>query len=308
MIINPIASHPNGVMKLNGSWETAFDVVDYPVKIVPLLYKGEADELHPAVGDTNTGRDTEFFGVLVDRNRTGQAGIIATVTGRYGSLPTKEVYQNLKIDIEKSGMIGVPRNVYVSGNGGRSILTVAISSDPADVIEVGGDRLVTSFTLDTSVDGSTRHAMRLVVVDDEGVELVGFGDRSFSVGTRHTRTIADRHESFQHILISLATEWNQNIAPMLMLMNDCKFDRTAALDFFETILSTAEVPERHIKNALSSYSPDGEQSVYSVLKGVSSYLSDALKEKPERLEDLRARINKKSAKVIKQTLEKFKNS
>lgn len=316
MNINPIKNTTNGVLPLqkDTAWETAIDVVNYPVCIRPLWFKPSdecslsiptIDGFAEAVGDTKTGRGTQFFGVVVDRDRTCDEQVIAVVTGTYGTLSTAEVYGDLRDDLVASGIDATPMNVYVSGNGGRAILSVKINgmSGQLDATDVG-----MYINLDTSVDGSKKHTIRLSVVDADGIEIVGLGEQSFTLGAKHTKTIGERHVAFQTVLLKLASEWNDNIVPMLMLMNDCVFDRSLAIDFFEGIMDNAEIPERHIKNALASYRPESQESLFGVLRGISAYLEGALSDKPERLEDFRWKINKKASKEIARIIQQFRKA
>lgn len=310
--VNPIVNYPNGILPLESesAWESAIDVVNYPVDIRPLFFKPsdqcateDGPEFVEAIGDTKTGRDSQFFGVVVDRDRVCDEQVIAVVTGTYGCLNTAGVYQDLKRELEDAGINATPRQVYVSGNGGRAILSVEVGGRE---VEAGSTQFKMNVNLDTSVDGTRKHCLRLTVVDGDGVEIVGLGEQSFSVGTKHTKTIGERHVAFQTVIVKLINEWEQTIAPMISLMNDCVFDRSMAIDIFNEIMQNAEIPERHIKNALAGFKPNPEESLFGVLYGVSSYLSSALSEKPERMEDFRDKINKKSKTLIQKTLQKFK--
>lgn len=306
--LNPITAFSNGIMPLTDAakaWADARDAVDYPVEIVQLFYKKPDEQFEPAIGDTKTGRETQFYGVAVDRDRSGNVQIIATVTGTYGTLVAKDVYSDLEKDLIENNLNARPTSVYVSGNGGRALLHVAIDGRE---VQVGSDKIKTRFSLDTSIDGTKKHTLRLVVADEDGVELVGMGEKTFNIGTKHTKTIGERHIAFQTVLVRLAKEWEENIEPMLDIMNDCVFDRKMAIDIFEQIMQNAEIPERHIKNALASFTPTGDQSMYNVLKGISSYLHGALNNKPERLEDFHEKINKKSRKLIEQTIQQFRKN
>lgn len=314
---NPIAECANGVLVLDGhahdaAWEAAIDVVNYPVSIRPLFFKPSEECLidvpneggfAEARGDTKTGRDSQFFGVVVDRNRVCDEQVVAVVTGTYGTLATAAVYADLKRDLEENSIKSSPRAVYVSGNGGRAILSVAIDSAEKTL---NASNVKMNINLDTSVDGTRKHTIRLSVVDKDGVEMVGLGEQTFTIGAKHTKTIGERHVAFQTVLVNLVKEWDETIEPMLALMNDCVFDRTMAIDIFNEVMQNAEIPERHIKNALSGYRPAETESLFGVLYGVSSYLSEALSDKPERLEEFREKINKKSKKTIQNTIERFK--
>lgn len=310
---NPIASFKNGVMNSGDvsplSWDSVYDVVDYPVIIEPLFVERKEQDgslaYLPAVGDTNTGRGTEFFGVSVDRNRTGELSTIAVVTGTYGTLPTKDVYRDLRKDLAESDLIALPERVYVSGNGGRCILTLSVTEN---LSMVNHDDFQMIIHLDTSVDGSKKHNIRLSVYDVKNrSELVGLTEQRFSVGTKHTRTIDDRHVAFKTVLVKLASEWNSTIVPFMTLMDQTKIDKSMALDILRDIMENSDIPEKHIVAASTSYDA-AEDTVLSVVRGISTYLEKSLSDKPERLESFRERLNKIARAAIQKTIKKLENN
>jgi len=300
---NPISNEVNGLLKFDDAipsterWETAKDCVDYPVFIKELFYKHDGEE-KIAEGATNTGRDSQFFGVVVDRDRTGTLSMINAVTGLYGTLATHEAYRDLQEDFVKVGLNAVPHSVYVSGDGGRHLLSVRIE-DPALPEWMG-----MHMNLSTSVDGSKRHALSLVVWDKvKNCELLGVGGQSYRIAARHTTTIGDRHIAFEQTIIKLASEFSKTILPMVELLGQKELTKTSAIEMLTTLMNDAGIPEKHIVNASTTYEKSiTDHSVLTVLQGISSYLNDELEDKQERLETFKEKFNKNSKVALKKLL------
>lgn len=305
--LNPIAASLSGVLHIehhDDPWVTAIDVVNYPVMLKPLYYHHD-DEYRRAEGRTNTGRDSEFLGVVVDRLRNGDLSAISVVTGLYETVPAANVYLQLKEDLEQEGIDAVPYKVYVSGDGGKHELWVRVMG----LDWVSGDHEVAMHMIvNTSVDGKKRHSIRMAAVDSEsGVELVGIGSSTFNLGVKHTKAIHEHQAAFSAVIENLVAEWNDMIIPSMELLNDAKFDKGFAVDILKQLLIDADIPERHQDRALHWYEATAGKThtMYGVLYGISSYLDDSLEKKPERLNLMKEKLAKKSAKIINKTLEKL---
>lgn len=297
------------ILNLDGDWDLAMEAVDYPILIKPLYFDHDYEDGHgveqvEAAGTTNTGRDSQFFGVVVDREKTGTLSTIACVTDTYSTIPPAETYFSLKQELDEMQMDATPTELYVSGNGGRQVLTVELDGmlAPDCTTEIG-----MAVQLLTSLDGSKKHSIRLVAYDKtNNAELVGIANESFNISSRHTRTIKERHVAFQATIGEMIGKWNDIIAPALAFMNDATFDRQMALTLLENIMDDADLPEKHKKNVSSHYishvADGGEHSIYSVVSGISTYISEEVSEKPELAERLRININKKARKHINKAL------
>lgn len=290
-------------MTKEDAWAFAMGAVDYPVYFLPLFIDkkdaelSEENEYLPATGVTNTGRDSTFFGVVVDRLRDGELSTIATVTGLYGTIPTKNIYEDFMRDLDAAGLNSKPVSVYVSGDGGRAVLRIKIEG--MDTPYIGSDRFHMAMDLYTSVDGSTRYQVELNAVNQDGVAVMGVVDSVLSVSARHTTTIQDRHLAFGTIISKLSTEWNDLIAPTLRLFGQSTLDRTSALGIVENMLEDADIPERHIEAAKYNVENGGGSSVLTVLTGVSEYFNEAMADKPERLQFFKRNIMKAAKKTLK---------
>jgi hypothetical protein len=312
--VNPIITYPAGIYlqqettDKRASWDIAIDVVTYPVSLRSLFYQ-ETDEhdnveMRNAAGVTNTGRDVEFFGVVTDKNRTGEQSVISVVTGMYDTIAPADIYASLRDDLASLDVKSEPMFVYVSGNGGSQELRIEIN----DMEWVSGNNKITlCMVVNTSLDGTKRHSVRIAAVDEHGTEIIGASDTSFNLSARHTRTIRMRHAAFTTVIEALIKEWNTSIIPFMQLMNNCKFDKSTAVDILSNIMEDANIPKRHQEKAMAQYESLArrEDTLYGAMHSVSSYFSSELASKPERMNLLREKLVKSSQKTIKKTLAKF---
>lgn len=294
---NPISSVPTGLLNLSilnvdDAWKTAIDCVDYPVSLRELFFK-DGDEFENAVGKTNTGRDTVFYGVIVDRDRVGEWSTISTVTGMYGTLLTKNIYEDLKNDL--NDIPHTLQDVYVSGSGGNHQLRIRLD----DKKSVCGRDVEMVLTLKTSVDGTSKHVVRLSAWDIKNkVELLGINGSTLGVSTRHTTTIADRHVAFSTVINSLIKEWSETVIPLMELMGDTEFDTAFALDFLENMMEESGFSKTHINRACEEITMTGKTSALDVVTDLSKFCNTTFENKQERLEFFREKLNKNVKKVF----------
>lgn len=304
--INPIAGSKSGLLDLTmfpseRAWELAIDCVDYPVMLKPLLFRHEGT-LHDASGATNTGRDCTFHGVVVDRDRDGVLSTISAVTGQYSTPSTPDIYRSLHRDLLASDLTGRPSSIYVTGDGGKQEMLVGI--DGAEWVN-GDDRIRLNIVLRTSVDGRQRHLVTLAALNaDTGIEVLGLNHANFSLAARHTKAIHGRQAAFAAIIGGLLDRWNDEIIPSMIVMNDCQFDKQAAVSILGSIMEAAEIPDVHQEGANGHFQaainqgPD-KQTLFRVLNSLSEYLEDALGNRQERLRLLKEQINKAVSEVRK---------
>lgn len=224
----------------NESWKMVMDAVDYPVEIVNAYYKKDG-EFHNANGATKAGRDKHYNLVLVDKMRTGNFRCIASVTGMYGTMPTRDVFAALQNQLEVSGEKHQVDALYVSGNGGVQQLDIKIPNKQG---AVAGENLTFLMRLTTSVDGTKNHTLSAIAVTDYGVHLPLYGGE-WNVAVRHTTTIEERSIDFIPTFGLMMQYWDTQIIPMMMLLSDKSFDRNFAVDLLESICEKASIGERH---------------------------------------------------------------
>lgn len=298
--MNPIT---NKLTVATPDWDFAIDCVTYPVYLKPLHYHHE-DEEQAAEGVTNTGRDSKFYGVVVDRNRTEDLSTIAVVTGLYDTISATEVYQALRDDLERDKVDNQPVSVYVSGNGGKQELLVKLDG----LTWCNNDHDVQMhLKLTTSVDGTTKHTVRVAAIDMKtNAEIVGIEGMALNLSTRHTKSIRERHAAFGVIIQTLIDQWDDMIIPSMQLMNDCKFDKNLAITIIESMMEEANIPEAHCKQATQYYESlmHKEHNMLGVCSSIGSYFSEELANKPERLAQFQEKLAKKSQKIIKKYLDK----
>lgn len=290
------------------AWDYAINAVSYPVFIKELFFKHTDDDgeefTENAEGMTNTGRETKFFGVVVDRNNDGRLSTISTVTDTYDTIPVPQVYNDLKNDLVALNIEHYPERVYVSGNGGMQELRVKIPGCEW----VNSEKQITlALRVNTSIDGKTKHQVSLCAVDQDGVELSGIDNVSFNLAGRHTKTIRERHIAFTSVLNNIVESWNTVIVPSMVLMSDSKFDRQFAVELIKNICEESGIPERHADKATTYFESkvSGECSLFDVYHGLNAYLEESMDTKRERLATFREKMNKTAGKIQKQVLAKL---
>lgn len=302
---NPIADFPGGHMPVNTqtpaaqAWEEVIDVVTYPVYIKELFFEHtvpeqEAPLIFSAGGSTNTGRDSEFHGVVVDRNRNGELSMISTVTGTYDTIPAAEIYRNFRDDLIAEGYPEArPTWVYVSGDGGKHLLRVTI---PGMDWMTAKYNVALALTVDTSIDGTRKHSISLTPYDTKtGNLILGVGNESFTLSARHTKTIATRNAAFSTVITKMVKEWNHTIIPIMTLMDEVEFDKAQALQFLSDVLDYAEIGKRHADklnaSAEGAFVDAVKVSLLDLSMHASGYLTEALSGRQERLRALREKLD-----------------
>lgn len=291
---------------LDAAWQQMIDEVSYPVYIKPLHYyhddvvENRHDVEHPAKGITNTGRLCEFYGIVVDRWNDGELSTIATVTGLYDTIPAASVYDSIRKDLEQLGIANEPCDIYISGNGGKHQLSIKLNG--LNWLSPKGD-ITMHMIVTTSVDGTTKHTLRVAAVDEDGYEICGVGGAVFNMSTRHTKTIHQRHAGFSVIINGLVAHWNDTIIPTMMIMCDSQFDKAMAVSILTALMEDIDLPEKHQDNMLLTYNQINAQTdMFDICHQLSKYLSDELADKHERLSEFKTRISKQSDKLVKKYL------
>jgi len=285
----------------SNAWEVAMDTVDYPVDIVNGLYNDNGETVR-AEGETNTGRFTGFNFVVVDRLRDGNRQAISAVTDLYGTVQTKDVYADLKEQLELSGLQSRPTTLYVSGNGGSQMLTVELPGMHST--NCVPDELDMRLVVSTSVDGKGKHSMSLVAHNKTTKVDMEVLNTSYNLSARHTNTIGDRTVNFVPTLKLLIDNWNDYIMPTMALMFDKKFDRNGALELLEETAKEAGMGEQHRIKIRDLYSSgairtnDKSDSMYRVTVALNQYISDEMEDKVE----LQQRFKRGVAKSVDQLL------
>lgn len=286
-------------------WDVAKDAVDYPVDILPAFFK-EDGEFKNAMGLTNTGRDKQYCLVIVDKLRDGNNMPIAAVSGKYGSLPSTEVYAQLQSELSVLEESNEIKSLFVTENGGSQQLTIKMN----DMMSMEGvpDALDMMIRLNTSVDGSKSHTLSMVISNRKGgTEIHAYGG-DYNLSARHTKTIGTRSAYYIPTIQKMIENWNDIIIPTMSLMYDCKFNRNVALELISGICEDSKMGEAHeqgvrdLYTSISLKTDDDTDSLYRINMAMNQYLD-------EEMHDLnRAKIAFKDSvtKSIQKQLNKLK--
>lgn len=271
------------------AWDIAKDVVDYPVRIVNAYFKlDENDETsyRSANGATPQGRDKMFNLVLVDKLRVGDEGLqaIATVTDKYGTVKTADIYEDFRQQLQEINQKHIIRQVYVSGNGGVQTLVVQMQDKKALNTP---DGLIMEVRLNTSVDGTLSHSLTLSAYNASGDTSIYVYGGEYNLSARHTTTLGERTVDFIPQFKKMLEYWDTVIIPTMSLMCEDKFDRKAAVEFLNQVAEDAGIGERHREKITSLYaSPavhtnEKNDSVYRVNQVLNQYIDEEMSGRPE---------------------------
>lgn len=266
---------------VNRRWAIAKDVVDYPVFILPAYYIDPKTKKYVnANGHTITGRNKEYCLVVVDKYRTNDRQVIATVSSTYGSLATTDVYDQLQQELVLAEQKHQVERLYVSANGGTHQLTVRMLG----MITMAGipDKLNMMIRLNTSVDGTRAHSLSMIINNKTGdTDIHAYGG-NYNLSARHTKTIGERSAYYIPTIQAMVDNWNEVIIPSMSMMFDCKFKRNVALELVSSICKESNMGERHAKNIRELYASKDvktkgkKDTLYRVSMAVNQYIDENL--------------------------------
>lgn len=286
-------------------WDAVKDAVDYPVRIVPAFYKLDeaSGEFRSANGQTPTQREREYNLVLVDQYREGDEGFqaIACVSDHYGTVSTKDVYEDFRVQLQEIAQNHRIRKLYVSGNGGAQTLVVQmLNMKSLD----GPDNLVMEVRLQTSVDGTRQHSISMSAYNPEGDTSIFVYGGEYNLAAKHTSTIGGRTVNFIPQLVKMIAYWNTVIIPSFNLMYDAKFSRPAAINFLTTVSKEAGMGEQHqskiaeLYKSLAVHTNDKTDSVYRVNYTINQYIDSEMNTAPATQSKFKAAVAKRIAKYV----------
>ncbi len=287
------------------AWAIVKDAVDYPVKIVPAFYKvyEDREEYRNANGSTMGGKDKEFHLVLVDMYREGDEGFkcISTVTEKYGTVRTADIYEDLRQQLQEIDQHHHIRRLYVAQNGGSQ--TLYVQMDGMRSLKTP-DELVMELRLRTSVDGTLAHSISMSAHDRAGNTSMYVYGGEYNLSARHTTTVGERTINFIPQITNMLENWNTVIIPAFELMGNAKFDRKAALAFLDQVAEDAGIGERHRAKVAELYtSPalhtkDTSDSAYRVNYALNQYIDANMGERPELQNKFKAAVAKRIATYV----------
>jgi len=295
--------------KVENRWAAVKDAVDYPVWVLPAFYVDPTQTIKSfinASGLTNTGREKQYCLVVVDKLRDGNQEVIATVTDTYGSLASKDVYEQLHqelVVIEQSHDV---KRLYVSANGGVQQLTIKLNN----MMSMNGipDELSMMIRLNTSVDGPNAQPLSLLVHNKTGDTDIHTYGGDYTLSARHTKTIGERSAYYIPTIQKMIENWNEVVVPTMSLMYDCKFNRNVALELISGICSDSKMGERHTKNVTELYTSIGlntnasDDSLYRINIAMNQYIDENLAD----MHDTKQKFKDSATKSIQKHLNKLK--
>lgn len=273
---NSALSEGNTVVKLKGNrnerWEQSIDVVAYEAYCVPAYFQNGGEYVR-ASGETNTGRESEINLVIVDKLRTGEFQAITARTGRYVTVPTANSYADLRqhLDGKKSIKGYQPREVYVSGDGGRQALTIDAKSEAL----VADNDLSLLINFRTSYDGSTEHELTLEAWNKTGEYRLPVPAVTRKLSARHTTNVGERIVDFAPQLAAMVDEWNESIVPMLAIFADNEMDSQLAGEELDRVAKAAGIGQRHRNRIAEEYTRP--VSLYGVYDTIAQFAESEAK-------------------------------
>lgn len=300
------SNHVIRFRKLNDEWgnpwEVARNVVDYPVEQM-LGYFVSGDTLYPAYGETTSGRNKEFFFIVVDKYKNGDRQVIAAVTDVYGTIPPASVYEELQKQLAETGQEIELLELYVTGNGGAQSLTFKIKGLTG--LQGLPDEVEMLSRLDTSVDGTKSHQLTTLIHNVQGDISTSVFGGSYEIAYRHTKKINIRVVDFADRLVDMAANWNDLIMPTMNLIYDQKYNREAAMALLDEVSKDAGIGQRHRETIRKIYKSgelrtnDDTDSLYRINLAIGQFIEDELEGKKELQERFRYGLANSIEKRIK---------
>jgi len=305
---------PSGAVYLRSldpehAWNLAKDVVDYPAGIVDGYWQDEDGNFFDATGMTRDGRDKAFRFVIVDPYRIGAFQTIACVSDTYGTLNTRQIYEELHSDLENMDITVYPFEVYVSPNGGQQMLVLEVENlSTWD----GPDRMSMQIVLITSVDGSTRHAIKAVPFNKETRAPMSIYGHAYNLAARHTTTIKERSINMIPSITSLVGKWDSDIIPMMSLLCEEEFDQNEALAIADELADEIGLAEKHKERVTNLYptqhmaTNETRHNMYRVVSAICQTINDVGQEKRQWLNRHTEKMEKAMHRRIKNNIKRNK--
>lgn len=257
-------------------WEDAIQHVTMGVRVEPIFVPRPrvddngvpltaeeltGDNLQIAEYVTDTGRDGQFFMVMVDRHNTGEYMSLTPCSDYYAAIPPAEIYRSLRTMLE--GSDATPVYVYNSYNGGQQLLRVEIRGLKDITVEnLPGIKM--ELVMKTSLDKSSNHSISIRPVTEDGVPIL-FSDtrgHGYNFQVRHTTGARAEIVNFNTAVASIAQNWNEKIVPFVKFIGG-DFDEKDVSALMENILDDAALPK------------DVETEIRSAFKTKAVYTTEA---------------------------------
>jgi hypothetical protein len=264
------------------AWETAINHVTMGVATTPILVHNPSynddgialptyddDRLQHGSYITESGRDGQFYMVMVDRDRTGEFRAVAACSDYYAAVEPHKIYESLKVMLEDSKH--QPTYVYNAYNGGSQLLRVRVD-DLQSVDLEGVDGIHMEIQLRTSLDKSTNHVLSVMPVTNNGTPILfsDTGGGGFTFKVRHTSGSRAEIVNFNAAVATIAAAWNKKIVPYVRFLSDGDLSEMDVRALLTNVVEDAGLPKdlgeeimtaykaRPVKNAFTAVETLGE--------------------------------------------------
>ena len=263
-------------------WESAISAIDYPVRITP-LYVNVDGEYQKAMASTTQGKPSGVFGIVVDVKKTGEYKLINTVGSYYHPISTVAVYNELRKVLVDNNVNHHLTTLYVSSNGGVQFLSIALE----DVAIAHGDSMYyVGLMVQTSVDATKRHEIKIILLNENNQPVYGVGDFAISGFTKHTKSSVDESivsaqlvQQIGDAVVKIRSEITELIGIVLPKM--------IAIDHVQSVFKKANVPEKYTENVVSLLSGAESYTTLTLYNIISTFIEDTLASKQDRKRKIR---------------------
>ena len=248
------------------AWEELENALTFPVGIVTAYFNMGSGDLRIAEKVTPEGRESQYYFVVVDPERSGNFNPVYASTDRY-SPPNLADYVH-RIRQAESGDISIHPD-YITLTCDGSQITTHFSVQGLEIPDVGAKKAHFGFIFRTSVNGSLAHSFYPIFELDD--VMIPLGEAS-GIKTKNTKNINKRLDEFHEKVDDLIENWNENLIPMVQLFGEKKAENLD--EIVEGILDSLKLSNR--KRGKIGESVYGE-SVLDVIQSISRKLRDEAK-------------------------------
>lgn len=305
------------------SWEEAIQHVKMGIAVTPIMVHeptyndsgkavtqyGDEHIMHGAY-NTESGRDGQFYMVMVDRDNTGDWKALTPCSDYYAAVEPSEIYKNLKKMLD--GSKNKPTQVYNAFNGGSQLLRVKIDEIEGVNIE-SANGLHMELFLRTSIDKTSNHSLTVLPVTSDGTPLLfnDTGKAGFNFKVRHTNKARTEIVNFNAAVASIVESWNSTIVPYVNFLSDGVFSEAETMALLTNIADDAKLPkdltEEIVGACKANVKGGGKGAGFTIIKQFSEAVAnrDVTPMARQRDED---KVGKAITNRVRQLFQKRQNS
>lgn len=257
-------SHPH--QKADHAWISAFEHVDMGIKVMRAIVEDptlETKELQDASYTTDTGREGQYFFVMIDRWKNGDYKALTACTDYYLAAPPLDIYKSLRAVMKDVKC--KPVSVYNSLSGGQQRLVLSV--DDMEGI-ASTEKAKMQIVLRTSLDRSSNHtiSIRPVLADGTPIYFQDTGRNGFDFKIRHTTQAAAEISNFNSAAARIVLSWNNQIVPFVNFLSDGHLTELDTMVMLSKICEDADLPKQTGEEVIAAY----KQSPKSALDAVAA--------------------------------------